>query len=632
VPPGSYTFIITDICGIQYQKTINVIGFHQIANTTSILYHCGSFDIDLHNNSNNEPFSHYWLQKYNPVTQQWGHPQTGVVYVSGTGPYSLNSIALVNNSMNYNFNFLGTFRILKSYSTVGNGQFFYCDTVVKEFTYDGTPKLIKVYSLSCNNGLYDVIVEATGASPLQYRIVEKDGQPYVVENGNSYIFLGIPAAHYTFQVEDPCGNILNSEFDVPSPFDFGITATSFCNGQSGSLNLPYFSMLQYEWWKDTNTATILSTTNSLSFAAFNSVNNSGVYHVRVKYTGNPNSCIDFVLHYTISSNSNNPHAGLDNAISYCGNQGVIDLFTLLLGTFDTNGTWYEVTNSGALTNNLWNSSAVPNSIYQFKYTVSGTCNTSDESLINVEIKEVPKDLTASVNPVICESQEIALTASSILNASYSWTGPNGFSTLEQNPIIGNATALNSGTYTVMATIGDCTSDAVPVAVNVAMLPAFTLDSGCEAERYRIKATPVNNSFDASTVSYFWNGPNNYTSTSNPIDITNLAAGIYSLIITDANGCDSTQSIAVPSTFCAIPNVITPNNDGTNDELDLSGIGVERIEIYNRWGRKVYEKNSYLKEWHGQNMQGNQLPDSTYYYYIKLQNDERKVGWIFVNGS
>lgn len=632
VPPGTYTFSITDICGIQYQKTTNVIGYHQIANTTTILYHCGSFDIDLHNSSNNEPFTHYWLQKYNPVTQQWGHPQTGVVYVSGSGPYFLNSIALVNNSVNYNFNFLGTFRILKSYSTFGNGQFFYCDTVVKEFTYDGSPKLIKVYTLSCTNGAFDVIVDAIGASPLQYRIIEKDGQPYVVENGNSYIFSGIPAGHYKFQIEDPCGNILNSEFDVPSPFDFGITATSFCNGQSGSLILPNFSILQYEWWKDNNTATILSTTNALSFSAFNSVNDSGVYHVRVKYTGNPNSCIDFVLNYTIASNSSNPHAGLDNSISYCGNQGVLDLFTLLLGTFDTNGTWHELTNSGALTNNLWDSSAVPNSIYQFRYTVNGTCNTSDESLINVEIKEAPKDLTASVNPSVCENQDVALTASSILNANYSWTGPNGFSTLEQNPIIVNASALNSGTYTVIATIGDCTSDTVPVVVNVNKAPIFTLDSGCEVGRYLIKATPVNNSFDATTVSYLWNGPNNYTNTSNPIDITNLAAGIYSLIITDANSCDSTQSISVPTTFCEIPNVITPNNDGTNDELDLSGLGVNRIEIYNRWGRKVYEKNMYLKEWHGQNMQGNQLPDSTYYYYIILQNNESKVGWVFVNGS
>lgn len=633
LPAGSYAFAVTDLCGYNFVLEAEIDGYHELVTNVNIIEHCGSFDIDLNNTSNAlNSTPTFWLQKFNPVTQLWGHPATGVPFINnGNVPGSSNSISLINEAINYNFAFTGTFRVIKSFPTFGTGQMESCLKVLKEFTFDGLPKINKVYSMSCNNGTYDVIVDAVGIPPLLYRIVEKDGQPFLVENGNSYFFLGIPAAHYKFQVEDPCGNILNSEFDVPSPFDFGITATDLCDGQSGILVVPNFSLLQYTWWKDNNISSVLSTSNVLSIPAFNTINDAGLYHVRVQYTGNPNSCIDFVLTQNVTGNLS-PNAGSDNSVSYCGNPDPIDLNTILIGPYEPAGSWQELSNSGALSGNVWNTTNVSNAVYHFSYTVEGTCNTSDVAYVNIEIKETPKNLTAAVDPLICESQNIALTASTIPNATYSWTGPNAFSSTEQNPIITNASSVNSGVYAVSAAIADCISPSIQMNVNVVPVPDFKLEGKCDNNRFEITAIPTNTTLDLDTVTYSWVGPSNYANTMNPIDITNLAAGIYSLIVTDANGCDSMQSISVPTTFCEIPNVITPNNDGTNDELDLSGLGVDRIEIYNRWGRKVYEKNMYLKEWHGQNMQGNQLPDSTYYYYIKLQNNESKVGWVFVNGS
>jgi gliding motility-associated-like protein len=79
----------------------------------------------------------------------------------------------------------------------------------------------------------------------------------------------------------------------------------------------------------------------------------------------------------------------------------------------------------------------------------------------------------------------------------------------------------------------------------------------------------------------------------------------------------------------VPNVITPNGDSANEYFELSGLEVELLEIYNRWGKKVYEKEGYTNEWHGQNQNGNQLPDGTYYYYIKRQNEAVKIGWILL---
>jgi gliding motility-associated-like protein len=105
--------------------------------------------------------------------------------------------------------------------------------------------------------------------------------------------------------------------------------------------------------------------------------------------------------------------------------------------------------------------------------------------------------------------------------------------------------------------------------------------------------------------------------------------LYGLIVTLLNGCSSTKTIDVTKTLCYISNAITPNNDGFNDNFNLSGFEVETMEVYNRWGKVVYRKDNYINEWYGQNMKGEKLPDSTYYYVLDLKNGEQKTGWVLV---
>lgn len=56
-----------------------------------------------------------------------------------------------------------------------------------------------------------------------------------------------------------------------------------------------------------------------------------------------------------------------------------------------------------------------------------------------------------------------LTASTVPGATYSWAGPNGFSSTNQNPALPNVTTNNAGVYSVTAVAGGCSSP-----------PAFTL--------------------------------------------------------------------------------------------------------------------------------------------------------------
>jgi gliding motility-associated-like protein len=66
----------------------------------------------------------------------------------------------------------------------------------------------------------------------------------------------------------------------------------------------------------------------------------------------------------------------------------------------------------------------------------------------------------------CEGDPIQLTAETVQGASYYWTGPNGFTSTEQNPYISSTTALYSGSYTLVVTANGCSSTAATLIVFV----------------------------------------------------------------------------------------------------------------------------------------------------------------------
>lgn len=82
------------------------------------------------------------------------------------------------------------------------------------------------------------------------------------------------------------------------------------------------------------------------------------------------------------------------------------------------------------------------------------------------VNAIPAAPTASNNGPICVGQTLQLSASTIANATYSWTGPNSFTSSAQNPSIASATAAAGGTYNVTATVSACTS---PVGMTTAVV-------------------------------------------------------------------------------------------------------------------------------------------------------------------
>jgi gliding motility-associated-like protein len=210
------------------------------------------------------------------------------------------------------------------------------------------------------------------------------------------------------------------------------------------------------------------------------------------------------------------------------------------------------------------------------------------------------------------------------NAVYTWTSPTG--------VTGTGitfTASEVGTYTLSVNIFGCISSFTVqvVADNSAIAIDFT--QGCENNKYRLVAVPSNGSFDVASSTFSWSGPN-VVATENPNAITLGANGVYTVIVTNSQGCSATETITVNNISCTIQKGISPNNDGQNDVFDLSTLNVKELFMYNRYGTEVYKFSGYTNQWGGQSSSGMELPDGTYFYVIQTVEGENITGWIFIN--
>ncbi len=111
-------------------------------------------------------------------------------------------------------------------------------------------------------------------------------------------------------------------------------------------------------------------------------------------------------------------------------------------------------------------------------TPSGTATSSNV----FTVLPIPAAPVAGSNSPVTAGGSINLTASAVAGATYSWTGPNGFASTQQNPVITNATLANAGTYTVVATVNGCRSSGANTNVTVVVIAPtitfFTPASGC----------------------------------------------------------------------------------------------------------------------------------------------------------
>lgn len=111
-------------------------------------------------------------------------------------------------------------------------------------------------------------------------------------------------------------------------------------------------------------------------------------------------------------------------------------------------------------------------------------------------------------------------------------------------------------------------------------------------------------------------------------IYNLNPATYFLSITDNNGCSINDELTIPLlTDSCLFNAFSPNGDGINDQWKVNSSFIypdSDLTIYNRWGKKVFESGSDDFVFKGLNKSGNQLVEGTYFYVIRLKNDENPI--------
>jgi|GEM_PF-6509184 len=156
----------------------------------------------------------------------------------------------------------------------------------------------------------------------------------------------------------------------------------------------------------------------------------------------------------------------------------------------------------------------------------------------------------------------------------------------------------------------------------------------------ISAEMVNNgSYDAC-------GIQSVTIDKDTFNFDDIGENFVTLTVTDINGNVSTCTAKVTVggvlgvvACLTVFNEFTPNGDGINDYFKIKCIELypnNAIEVYNRWGHKVYEKRNYNNDWDGTANTGNvirrgeKLPVGTYYYILDLGDGTKPLsGWLYI---
>lgn len=183
----------------------------------------------------------------------------------------------------------------------------------------------------------------------------------------------------------------------------------------------------------------------------------------------------------------------------------------------------------------------------------------------VSVNAVPNVQISVNNEVICEGKELRLFgAPDLVNAVYEWTGPNGYSSGLQDPVIENVTINREGTYRLSVTSEAGCTDTASVEVEVAGKPRITAISndGMDCISGPTDIQLVASIFpQEGDYEYLWTGPNDFQSMDPTAIIpraTEADNGSYRLVVTNENGCSSDPRITQVNVSDPPPPPMTPS--------------------------------------------------------------------------
>jgi gliding motility-associated-like protein len=282
----------------------------------------------------------------------------------------------------------------------------------------------------------------------------------------------------------------------------------------------------------------------------------------------------------------------------------------------------ETSNNGI--SGTWNpamlSTATPG-INSYSFTPNpGQC--ASVYTMNVEVFTAPS-IEAGNNITICAGSSVQLNASG--GIQYSWTGgiQNGQS----------FQPTQSQVYFVTGSDANGCEATDSVLVTLVPVPTAQFSSDINSGIAPLTLNFTNTS--SSATSYDWNfGDGNEISLADLSNVSNifLNPGSYTVWLVATNGfCSDSISTLINvneagQPILIVPNVLTPNGDGTNDEWFISTQNVSELEviIVNRWGNEIIKIDDITGTWDGKTSQGDDVTDGTYFYKYQakgLNGDE-----------
>ena len=198
--------------------------------------------------------------------------------------------------------------------------------------------------------------------------------------------------------------------------------------------------------------------------------------------------------------------------------------------------------------------------HQVTVTASNVCGTSTQTLQDIYVHQPTVSAYADL---ACSGGSLNLYAFG--GVSYSWTGPNSFVSTNQFPVIYNAGASQTGTYTVTITDADgCTAQTtVNVTVNTAPTVTASITNATAGDDGAINITASG----GTSYTYLWN--DGITDE----DRTGLTSGTYTVTVTSNTGCTVTKSFLVSD--AAAPTVVLTSstnvtcNGGNNGAINIT---------------------------------------------------------------
>jgi gliding motility-associated-like protein len=232
-------------------------------------------------------------------------------------------------------------------------------------------------------------------------------------------------------------------------------------------------------------------------------------------------------------------------------------------------------------------------------------------------------LATSLRYTICrgDSVQIQLPAGPNGAETHAWTPATSLSSASRGTVWAWPTA--STDYTVAATSASGTVRYIGVSVTV-------LDRSALSIRYAGCPPLVGQelAFEASIegTDYSWDFGDGSPASAEPRH-RYARSGTYTVRLSGRNaaGCPIGASTVVQVGELLVPNIFTPNHDGHNDTFRLLGVpaDVARLEVYSRWGNRVYAADRYAHDW-----DGGTLPAGIYYYLLRVPDCSTVIkGWV-----